>query len=221
MNSTRVARGPSSKRRTKRKKRVQRSNRRVSKRVRRTKYRRRRQKAGMRRTLRGLLPTRRRGPQQDPLPGQQQESTLSPVHPVHGDEDERKNYGKTLVKVLAEMPTDIQGKVEEDVSKIRNMERENITLTTLGPFEGNWYKRIKESDPENYYYEFVIDMDSDFTKRLLQYVTDIWPILDKHRPYRRYLYDMEGVPEVQVSDDDWPGDHYFEEYVLNNRPTTD
>ncbi len=141
---------------------------------------------------------------------------------MHGDEDERKNYGKTLVKVLAEMPTDIQGKVEEDVSKIRNMERENITLTTLGPFEGNWYKRIKESDPENFYYEFVANMElSELTEFLLQQVGDIWTIFDAHYPYRRHLYDVEGVQVVKVSDDDWPGYQFFDEYVLNNRPTTD
>lgn len=269
MNSKRVTRGLSSKRRTQRRKRVQRSKRRVSNRVRRTMYSRRRQKAGMRRTLRtlrGLLPRRRQGPQQDPQQDPQDPQglqdpqdppqreplslSLSPAVPMlEGEQrtptvttpietrrtrkefksktlsDERKtkeNYGETLVQLLAKMPTDIEGKVEEDVYEIRNKQRENITLTTLGPFVGKWYRRIKESDPENFYYEFVADMElSELTEFLLQRVGDIWTIFDAHDPYRRYLYGMRGVPEVIVSDVDWPGKHFFDEYVLDNKPTTD
>ena len=234
MNSTRVTRGLSPKRRTQRKKRVPRSKRRVSKRVRRTKYRRRRQKAGVMRTQDPQQDQQQQGPQQDADP--QRREPLSPVVPVHKDEhpptvttpiktdhtrkksnqkrfqmDGKKNYGETIVKLLSEAPYDPQVQIGEHVAKIRKMQSENITLTTLGPFVGNWSKRIKKSDPENYYYEFVADMELS---------GDIWTIFDAFYPYRRYLYDMK-VPEVKVPEEKWPGDLFFDEYVLDNSPTTD
>jgi hypothetical protein len=72
MNSTRVTRGLSPKRRTQRKKRVQRSKRRVSKRAR------TRQKAGMIRTLGRLLSTRRQGSQQQIQPEDTGPTTAAP-----------------------------------------------------------------------------------------------------------------------------------------------
>ena len=199
MNSKRVARGPSSKRRTQRRKRVQRSKRRVSNRVRRTKYRRRRQKAGLRRTLRRL----------------------------RGGGKGKEEYYQALTRLLGDASTDAQENVRRNVEgilkkkeQILKEKEQKITSETLGPFRGYWNKHIKESEPEKYYYEFVYD-----PKELVDEGLKYEDFLFEYHPLRREIYsddvNIKHIYSDREDDHTWRESFVNSRYVLDNRITTD